>query len=256
MTFTDTHCHIHEESYADSSGAYDRASLAGVERMICIGTDIKSSHEAVVFAQSHERTWAAIGIHPHEAKADGDKLSILEGSLRETTSLPSQRKIIAIGEIGLDYYYNHSPRGVQISLLEQQIDLAQRYQLPISFHVREAFDDFWSICDNFPELKGVLHSYTDNLSNMEQALSRNLLIGVNGIATFARDKQQLYQTIPLSNLLLETDAPFLTPKPLRGRVNEPAFVTHVAQYIANLRSISLEELSRATEQNATHLFKI
>lgn len=251
MTFTDTHCHIHEESFADAEGAYQRALEAGVTRMIVVGTDIKSSDEAIQFASTHSNAWAIVGIHPHEAKKENSRID----ELREMMSSSSAR-IVGIGEIGLDYYYTHSPRDIQIEMLEKQITLATEHDLPISFHVREAFDDFWPIFDNFRGLRGVLHSYTDNLSNMEKALTRGLYTGVNGIATFAKDKQTLYQVIPPTKILLETDSPYLTPHPHRGTINEPALLKHVAKHIANLQSINLQELSRATEASATTLFNL
>ena len=139
-------------------------------------------------------------------------------------------------------------------MLHAQLALSQRYDLPVIFHVREAFDDFWPIFESYQGLRGVLHSFTDNETNLEKAVAHGLCIGVNGISTFAKDRQDVYAAIPLENLLFETDAPFLTPVPHRGKVNEPAFITHIAHHIANLRSISLEELSRATERNATTLF--
>lgn len=251
MLFTDTHCHIHEESYEDREAAYERAMEAGVERIICVGTDITTSKEAVEFALTHENAWATIGIHPHEAKREEDRIGELRSLLEDDQK---SRKIVGIGEIGLDYFYNHSPREVQIATLKEQISLAKEFDLPISFHVREAFADFWPIFDSSGPLKGVLHSYTDNLSNVQQAVSKGLFIGVNGISTFASDKSEVYKAIPIENMLLETDAPFLTPVPYRGTINEPAFVTHVAQHIATLQSINLKELSRVTERNATQLF--
>jgi TatD DNase family protein len=251
MQFTDTHCHIHEESYEDREAAYQRAMQAGVNRVICVGTDIKTSQEAVKFALTHDNAWAVIGIHPHEAKHEQGHIAELRALLHDPMY---GKKIVGIGEIGLDYFYNHSPREVQITVLKEQIELAKEFNLPISFHVREAFDDFWPIFDTFKGLRGVLHSYTDNLSNLDIAVSKGLYIGVNGISTFAKDKNDVYSAIPLENVLLETDSPFLTPVPHRGKVNEPAFVTYVAQFIANLQSINLEELSRATERNATNLF--
>ncbi len=293
--FTDTHCHIHEENYAEREAAYTRARAAGVERMIVVGTDEKSSREAVAFAESHDYAWASIGIHPHEAitnRGDIEKLrhmmsaisvyspksdrkiekndfpiagskvtfskqtDVAAGDFRSSNVQRLSSKIVAIGEIGLDYYYNHSPREVQIAVLEAQLQLSCDHDLPVIFHVREAFADFWPIFDNFRGLRGVVHSYTDNVSNMEQALSRGLLIGVNGIATFAKDRQDIYRAIPYEKMLLETDAPYLTPVPHRGTVNEPALLTHVATHIANLQSINLQELSRATEASAMHLFNI
>lgn len=265
MTFTDTHCHIHEEDYPDAEAAYQRALEAGVTRMIVVGTDLKSSQEAVQFASTHASAWATIGVHPHEAAREGERLGELRhivkrinGGIHDDGHTFSHlvSRLVGIGEIGLDYYYTHSPRDVQIRVLEEQLQIAVDYNLPVSFHVREAFDDFWPIFDNFAGLRGVVHSFTDTIATMEQALTRDLYIGVNGIATFAKDKQALYAAIPHQKMLLETDAPYLTPVPHRGKVNGPALLEHVAKHLANLQSINLQELSRATEASATHLFTL
>lgn len=260
MTWTDTHCHIHEESYAEREVAYERAMEAGVQRLICVGTDEKSSREAVEFANVHDSAWASVGLHPHDATSGIEAIQELERLIKSD----KENKIVAIGEIGLDYFYDNSPREQQIEMLHAQLELAQKYDVSVIFHVRDAkepstgsvWHDFWPIFDSYEGLRGVLHSFTDNLSNLEQGLSRGLLVGVNGISTFASGENQLemYRSIPVDRLLLETDAPFLTPVPRRGTVNEPAFITHIAHHIANLRSISLEELSRATERNATDIF--
>ncbi len=255
MIFTDTHCHIHEARYKDSLGALERAQDEGVERLICVGTDEITSKEAVVFAKDHENVWASVGLHPHDATSGIAAIEELETLLKNDKKV-HVNKVVAIGECGLDYFYDHSPKNAQIAMLEAQLDLAQRHNLPVIFHVREAFEDFWPILDNFKGLRGVLHSFTDTLSNMNEGLSRGHYIGVNGISTFTRDEKQreMYASIPVSSVLLETDSPFLTPVPQRGIVNEPAFITHVAQHLANLQAINLEELSRATERNATTLF--
>ena len=255
MTFTDTHCHIHEESYVEAESALQRAYEAGIERLICVGTDEKTSEEAVSFASKHENTWASVGLHPHDAKTGLTAIQKLEDLIKNDKN-PHVGKIVAVGECGLDYFYTHSPQEQQVKILEAQLDLASRYTLPVIFHVREAFADFWPIFDSFQGLRGVLHSFTDDQSNLEKGLARGLYVGVNGISTFTKDENQsaMFAAIPTDRLLFETDAPFLTPKPHRGTVNEPAFITHVAQHIANLQSINLEELSRATERNATTLF--
>jgi TatD DNase family protein len=255
MTFTDTHCHIHEESYPESEAAVERAKEVGVTRLICVGTDEISSKQAVMFASKHENVFASVGLHPHDATHGNDAIETLEG-LIHNDKIPHVGKIVAIGECGLDYFYTHSPKETQIKMLEAQLELASRHNLPVIFHVREAFDDFWPIFDRFEGIKGVLHSFTDTKSNMEKALTRGLYIGVNGISTFTKDKTQheMFASIPVNSLLLETDSPFLTPVPHRGTVNEPAFITNVAHYIANLQAINLEELSRATQRNATKLF--
>jgi TatD DNase family protein len=147
---------------------------------------------------------------------------------------------------------------VQIHALESQIDMALRANLPIIFHVREAFDDFWPIFDNFHGIRGELHSFTDTVRQMEEGLGRGLLIGVNGISTFTKDKAQqaMFATIPLEKMLLETDAPFLTPAPLRGKVNEPAYVRNVAEFHAVQRGLSLNELAAITTKNAITLFDL
>ena len=253
LSFTDTHCHIHEESYEQSERALADAHHAGIQRLICVGTDEKTSAEAVQFVSDHDNTWASVGLHPHDATSGLSAIAVLE-DLIENDKKQHVQKIVAIGECGLDYFYDNSPREKQIEMLHAQLALSQRYDLPVIFHVREAFDDFWPIFESYQGLRGVLHSFTDNETNLEKAVAHGLCIGVNGISTFAKDRQDVYAAIPLENLLFETDAPFLTPVPHRGKVNEPAFITHIAHHIANLRSISLEELSRATERNATTLF--
>jgi len=248
--FTDTHCHIHEASYQDPTGALSRAEEAGITRFICVGTDETTSDEAAKFAEAHENCWSTIGIHPHEA------INGMEAVKKLDQLAQNHSKIVAVGECGLDYFYDHSPREKQIEMLHEQIKLAKKYDLPLIFHVREAFDDFWPIFDSYEGLRGVLHSFTDSKENLDKAIERGLYVGINGISTFTKIDEQkaMFASVPLDHLLLETDAPFLTPIPHRGKVNEPAFITHIAHYIVNLQSITLTELSRATERNATTLF--
>lgn len=246
----DTHCHIHEADYPlDVTETLQRAHNQGVERLICVGTNEESSRLAVAFAAEHDEVHAAVGVHPHDSKDGWGDIARLVGQ---------KQKPVAVGEVGLDYFYTHSPREVQIKALEEQIDLALKYDLPIIFHVRDAFDDFWPIFNNFSGIRGVLHSFTDNQANLDIGLSHGLYIGVNGISTFTRDETQkvVFTTIPLNKLLLETDAPFLTPAPFRGKVNEPAFVRNIAEYNATIRGISLEEVATATTTNACALFAL
>ena len=178
--------------------------------------------------------------------------------LKEFSELATQPKVVAIGECGFDFYYNHSPKEAQIEVLKFQIELALEHNLPLVFHVREAFDDFWPLFDSYRGVRGVLHSFTDSKENLDKALERDLYIGVNGIATFAKNPAQLdvYRAIPLQKLLLETDAPFLTPTPYRGTINEPKRVGTVADFVADLRGENRENLSAATTSNAQTLFGI
>ncbi len=250
MQLVDTHCHIHEKSYPlNPDEVLARAAAAGVTRVICVGTDSQSSIDAVEFAKTRENLYAIVGVHPHEAKFG---VGVVPDLLAENP------EIVGVGEIGLDYFYNHSPRQQQIEILNQQIELALKYDKPISFHVRDSFDDFWPIFDNFRGVRGVVHSYTDSMENLEKALARNLYIGVNGIATFCKVREQceMYKQIPLSNLLLETDAPFLTPIPNRGKVNEPASVRVIAEFLSELYQTDLMTFAQTTSSNAEKLFSI
>lgn len=252
MRLIDSHCHLHDDEFftdQQRQEVYERAIQSDIG-MICVGTDEKSSKSAVDFASSHELAWAAVGVHPHDAKFGCKDIK----TLLDTKNL----KIIAIGEIGLDYFYDNSPRDLQKQVFEEQLQLAVDYDLPISFHVRNGFDDFWPIINNFPSVRGVLHSFTDSRANAERALERGFYIGINGIATFTKDEEQieLYRSLPVENILLETDAPFLTPKPFRGKMNEVGYVELVAEWCANVRDISLEEVSKITTQNTLELFNI
>jgi TatD DNase family protein len=258
-SLVDTHCHIHEADYPlDAEEVLAAARAANVDKLIVVGTDITSSRAAAEFASNHDNVWAIIGVHPHEAKTIAGPG--LAKELNAVLASPVHaKKIVGIGEIGLDYYYNHSPRATQIEALNQQIELAVQHNLPISFHVREAFSDFWPIYDNFGgQIRGVLHSYTDDAANMKKALSRGLFIGVNGIATFNKNPEQeeVYAQIPLGSLLLETDAPWLTPVPFRGQPNQPAFIPKIVEFLAELRGETYDKIANQTTESAEKLFQI
>lgn len=250
--FTDTHCHIHDPEFFPSGGdePYEHARSAGVQRLLCVGTDIQSSKDAVVFCTEKEGAYAVVGIHPHDAEKEHTGAS----DFFDWCGQQKGKKVVGVGEIGLDYYYENSPREKQIELLEKQIELAFRLDLPVSFHVRDAFADFWPVIDNFHGIRGVLHSFTDTLENIEKGLERGLFIGVNGIATFARDRDEVTKAVPIDRMVFETDAPFLTPVPLRGKVNVPGNVPLIASFVADLRGITVEELSQRTERNVNRLF--
>ncbi len=253
MHFTDTHCHIHSHDYPlDAEQAYSTAVASGVSKMICVGTDVRDSTLAAEWAQTHENAWASCGVHPHEAK---DGIKGMEQLLKNPVLA---QKIVAIGETGLDYHYMHSSKNEQIAALEAQLQLALDYNVPVIFHVREAYEDFWAIFSHFQGVKGVLHSFSDTTATLEKALTNRLYIGINGIATFTKDKKQtaLFTSVPMERLLLETDAPYLTPVPHRGKVNEPAYVRLVAECLSDLRSVSVGVIAQHSSHNATILFHI
>lgn len=249
--FIDSHCHIHDvEFFPDSREAVYRRAIDGGVGMLLVGTSETDSRAAVAFAAAHQDTWAVVGVHPHDAKNGWSDVGELLAEAPE--------KVVGIGEIGLDYFYDNSPRDVQIQALEEQLQWAQDYHLPVSFHVRGAFDDFWPVFDNFSGIRGVLHSFTDTNAQLGEGIRRGLYIGVNGISTFTKDpvQQAMFAEIPLENMLLETDAPFLTPVPYRGKVNEPVFVKEVAAHHARLRGVTTEEIGRTTAANTRELFAL
>ena len=270
IELVDTHCHIQSigllegerttrELWAKASeltadSVVQAAQDSGVTGMVCVGCDLEDSKLAIDFVKNRDHCWASIGLHPHEAQHFADQ----PDKLAEFAALATQPRVVAIGECGFDFYYNHSPKAAQISVLKFQIELALKHDLPLIFHVREAFDDFWPIFDEYQGLRGVLHSFTDSVEHMQQAVDRGLYIGVNGIATFAKNSAQIamYRAIPDDHLVLETDAPFLTPTPYRGKVNEPKRVVNIADFVADVRGVSCEHLSAVTTSNARHLFGI
>lgn len=250
MRLIDSHCHVHDrEFFGDKREEVYQRAIAEDIGMVCVGTDEVSSRDAIEFVKNREMSWAVIGVHPHEAKLG---CSEIEGMLSQSD------KIVGIGEIGLDYFYDNSPREKQIEVLETQLQIANDNNLPVSFHVRDAFDDFWPIFDNFSGIKGVLHSFTDTMANAEAGMSRGLFIGVNGISTFTKDvaQQEMFRNLPIEKILLETDAPFLTPKPFRGKMNEVGYVELVAKWHADERGITLGEIAETTRHNTRDLFRI
>jgi TatD DNase family protein len=246
--FIDTHCHIHETYDLPHDEVFSRADEAGVGQMMCVGTSQESSKQAIQFAEQYTRAFASIGVHPHDTKDGYEAIAEL--------AQQGSPKLKAVGEIGLDYFYTHSPRELQIEALHAQIEVALKHDLPVIFHVREAFDDFWPIFEQYEGIRGVLHSFTDSKENLQKALEEGLYIGVNGISTFTKNDAQkaMFDSIPLDRLIFETDAPFLTPSPYRGKVNEPAYVKVIAEFHAQRRGISVEEIAKTTSHNARTLF--
>ncbi|MFO0920064.1 MAG: TatD family hydrolase [Candidatus Saccharimonadales bacterium] len=250
----DTHCHIHFDDYGLSPDeAISDALKEGVDRLLCVGCTLEDSKYGVEFVQTRPNCWATIGVHPHESRHYDDlsKLDVL-------TELAENFKVVGIGEIGLDYHYNNSDKKSQTRVLEYQLDIAQKHNLPVVFHVREAFDDFWPVFNNFRGLRGVIHSFTGNTDVLDEILSHGLYVGLNGIMTFTKDQKQLEmaKALPLGRMVLETDAPFLTPNPFRGTICQPKHVLVTAKFLADLRGEPLESINTRTTSNARQLFNI
>ena len=255
LEFVDTHCHIQFADYElDPEAVISGALASGVTRMICVGCSLSDSKIGIEFAKRHSSIWASIGVHPHEAKhyINDDK------ALQELRSLVNKPKVVAIGEIGLDYYYNYSSASDQKALFRYQLTIAQEFNLPVILHIREAFDDFITVFKEFSSLKGVVHSFTATEEILDKLLNLGLYIGLNGIITFTKDQKQLdmARKVPINKLLIETDSPFLTPSPYRRTICQPKHVVTTAEYLANLRQESLEDLALATTKNASKLFRL
>ena len=253
MEFVDTHCHIQFSDYPfTADDVLARAAEHAVTRLISVGCTLPDSAAAVKFAARYPSVWAAVGLHPHESS----RYVYDHHALQEFRTLATKPRVVAIGETGLDYYYNHSPKNDQARLLRFQLELALEHDLPIIFHVREAYDDFWEILKDFRGLRGVVHSFSAGRRELEQVLEHNLHIGLNGIMTFTKIDEQLAaaSAVPLEMMVLETDSPYLTPIPYRGKMCEPYHTSVTAEFLAELRGESLETLAEATTANAVKLF--
>lgn len=274
MELFDTHCHIQEIFGADDA-SNDERSLAvrwhkagrddvgaviadaraeGVVYMLCVGCSLDDSVLAVDLAERHDGMWASIGLHPHEASRYVNDAR----ALQTFADLALHPKVKAVGECGLDYYYEHSSKADQEKILRFQMELALEHDLPMTFHVRDAFADFWPIFDEYKGLRGIVHSFTATTKELDEALSRGLYIALNGIMTFTHDAAQLAaaKVVPLERLVLETDAPFLTPKPFRGTICEPKHVRVTAEFLADLRGEPLILLAKKTTANARNMLSV
>jgi len=249
----DSHAHLDEARFDDDrEDLIQRAWDAGVRRILTIGngTGPDDMGCGIPYAESRNWIFTSVGIHPHDAvKAEEHHFERME-------SLAAHPKVLAIGETGLDYHYDYSPRDVQRRVFERQLQLAGKLNLPVIIHTREADGDTEKILRASAPLAGVLHCFTSSAHLADTALELGFLISFSGIVTFpnARNLAEIARSIPSDRLLVETDCPYLAPVPHRGKRNEPAFVVETAKFIAGQRGISLENLSEITSQNFTRLF--
>ena len=249
----DTHVHLNADQYdEDLQPVIDRALEAGVNRMIVVGFDRKTITRTMELIDQYDFIYGVIGWHPVDA------IDFTEDDYNWIKELATHDKIVAIGEMGLDYHWDKSPKDVQKSVFRRQIALAKELKKPIVIHNREATQDVVDILkeENAAEVGGVMHSFSGSKEICDEILKLNFIISLGGPVTFKNAKQpkEVAQHVPLDKLIVETDAPYLTPHPYRGKRNEPAYVKVVAEQIAELRGISYEALAAATTQNAERLF--
>lgn len=248
MTWTDNHCHLDDERIpGGAAGAIDAARAAGVDRMITIGTDAAHSRAAIAIAAAHDGVWATVGLHPHDAVHGVDSI----------VTMLDAPKVVAVGECGLDYHYDHSPRDVQRLAFAAQVALAHERDLPLVIHTREAWDDTFDVlrAEGAPA-RTVFHCFTGGPDEAARCLDIGAHLSFSGIVTFpkAPEVREAAMMCPLDRLLVETDAPYLTPVPHRGAPNEPAFVIHVGAAIAALKGIEIEQVAAASSTSATEVF--
>jgi TatD DNase family protein len=250
----DTHCHLnHDRLKNDIEGAIERAQAAGVEQLLVVGYDWESSRQAVALSEQYPTTvFAAIGVHPHDSKEWNQEA---EAWLLEIAQHPA---VVAIGEIGLDFHYDFSPRPDQYLAFRQQMRLAKMTQLPVIIHCREAYPELLAVLaePEFEEIRGVLHCWAGSPAEAEEAVKLGYYLGIGGTVTFknAENVREAVRNAPLESIIVETDTPYLAPVPHRGKQNEPAYTRLVAEYIATLRNLPLSSFAAQTTTNAQTLF--
>ena len=246
----DTHCHL--DMLEDLDGALERMRAAGVARAVTIGVDRASSEWSVRAARTHDQIWATVGLHPHDAKDQSDELLSYIEQLAST-----EQRVVGVGEAGLDYHYDNSPRERQREVYAKQVEMARRVGKALVIHSREAWDDTFSILASAgaPE-RVVFHCFSGGPEEARRALDAGATLSFAGVVTFknAQDLREAAALAPLDRIVVETDAPFLTPVPHRGRSNEPAYVSLVAEAIATVKDVPADEVARATSANAARLF--
>lgn len=248
--FTDTHCHIYKEYYEDIKKILENAKECQINRMINNGCDKKSNEEVLKLSTQYKNIYGALGIHPENVD------TYKEEDLKEIENNLTNPKIIAIGEIGLDYHYTKENKNRQIELLEAQLQIAEKYNLPVIIHSREATEDTINTLKKY-HVKGVIHSFSGSKETALIYIKMGYLLGINGVITFKNSKlKEVIKEIPLENIILETDSPYLTPEPFRGKRNEPKRILEIAKFICELKNISLEELSKITNENIKLIFDI
>lgn len=251
----DSHSHMYSVKYDnDREEVFNRIKQAGVAYVLNAGADLETSLKAVDFAQKYEMFYASVGCHPHDVK------DLDENTIKLFKGLAKKPKVCAIGEIGLDYYYDHSPRDIQQYWFRRQIRLAHEVNMPIIIHDRDANEDTMNILkeENAFPLGVVMHCYSGSAEMAKQYIKLGAYISIAGTVTFknARKLIEVVQTIPLEYLLIETDAPYLTPEPFRGKRNESSYVKYTAEKVAEIKGISFEEVAEATMNNAKKFFRI
>tara|TARA_B110000467_G_C18292529_1_gene465772 strand:- start:50 stop:811 length:762 start_codon:yes stop_codon:yes gene_type:complete len=250
MNYIDTHCHIYMDRFdKDRDDVIQRAIDNGVERMICIGVDLDSSEKSVNIAEKYPQVFATAGIHPHEAKNAPPRY------LHELEQFYHHPKVVAVGEIGLDFHYNFSDIKEQITIYNEQLEIATSVNLPAVVHCRESDDEILNGIIKSKNGYGVIHCFASTLSFSQQILKAGFHLSFTGLITFVKELEKVVKETPLERMMLETDSPYLAPTPHRGKRNEPFYVKEVASKVAKLKNLPLEDIVKQTTRSAELFFK-
>ncbi|MBT3252245.1 MAG: TatD family hydrolase [Candidatus Marinimicrobia bacterium] len=251
MTLIDTHCHIYDKRFSnDIEDVIRRAQDSGLSHIITVGTDLKTVELCIELCEKYPIVYATAGIHPHEAK------DCPPNYLNELESFVTHPKVVAVGEIGLDYFYNFSDPDIQIRMFREQLEFAVSSDLPAIVHTRDSDDDLVHHLTQSGNRYGVVHSFSGDKSMAEKLIQLDYLISFTGMVTFIKEAlPEVVEWIAADKYMIETDSPYLTPKPFRGKKNEPAYVRYIAEKIAQIRHISVEEVAEQTTENALAFFR-
>lgn len=251
MKLVDTHCHLDNEKFDEDRLEVIERIKENLEFCVNIGYDLASSKKSLELAKEYDFIYAVIGVHPIDIAEYNEEIE------KELEHLGKNPKVVAIGEIGLDYHWMTEPKEIQQERFKSQLELAERLNKPVVIHTRDAMEDTVNILKNYPNITGVIHCYPGSLETAKQLVDR-FYLGIGGTLTFKNSKKavEVVKDIPLDRIVIETDCPYLTPEPFRGKRNEPIYVEYVAKKIAEIKEISVEDVTKVTTENAKKLYRI
>ncbi len=253
MRIIDSHAHLCSVKFTDNDVELisKNAQVNGLKYIIDIGASFEESKDALKNASNYSNIYAAVGIHPLESDSWNNEIE------KQITLMARQPRVVAIGEIGLDFYYKTAPsKKIQIEVFKKQLDIAKEENLPVSIHVRDAYEVAYQILATYPKLRGVMHCFNGSVEMMKKFISLNLYISFSGIVTFenADELLEVVKQTPLSNMLVETDSPYLAPEPIRGKINSPNNISYTIAKIAKLKNLAIADIEKQTTANAEKLF--
>lgn len=251
MKLVDTHCHLDNEKFDEDRLEVIERIKENLEFCVNIGYDLASSKKSLELAKEYDFIYAVIGVHPIDIAEYNEEIE------KELEHLGKNPKVVAIGEIGLDYHWMTEPKEIQQERFKSQLELAERLNKPVVIHTRDAMEDTVNILKDYPNITGVIHCYPGSLETAKQLVDR-FYLGIGGTLTFKNSKKavEVVKDIPLDRIVIETDCPYLTPEPFRGKRNEPIYVEYVAKKIAEIKEISVEDVTKITTENAKKLYRI